>query len=57
MYVISKSTTIAANKNGIMARLILSREMPAIPLLTKRQTPRGGVVRPITRFRTIMAPK
>lgn len=41
MYVTSKSTTVAASMDGMMARLILSREIPAIPLLTKRQTPRG----------------
>ena len=57
MYVTNNSTKIAASMNGMMERLILSREIPAMPLLTKRQTPRGGVVRPMTRFRTITAPK
>ena len=57
MYVITNRAIMFAIRSQIIAFVICSIEILAIPQPTKRLTPRGGVDIPMARLTTMMIPK
>ena len=53
----TNSTAIDATKNGMADKAIFSNGTSAMGEATNRQTPNGGVARPILRLTVMMIPK
>jgi len=56
-YVQRKRIANSAMRKGNTALVILSRVRPLIPQRINKHAPRGGVIRPIVRFSTMIKPK